>query len=394
MPLQSLFNEPAYGVEMTSPKRLSRTPLALWLWIKSGWHKLRHDLGKEIVVATCAAVLGGLFTYIFTDFLNNQLALVSETVKEAGITWFSYAVILLGAVFSWSLTRQNSDQITSIEEWLYKSGESPAVRRWFRRLQCLFITSSIGLLVFVAIEYFFARSYPGEVVISYAAAFAASLFWSGRKNNLVESVKTQGLTNTHISYGPLRWRITMMTKRGRASKWMLRLSAVAILFLAVPEVARTPVTSWAAFFVVGNLVATALYFHFVDELRSSWVEKNAGLSHEKFMGICAALAALFGGIASFAGMVVFLGGKITFGEPLTEPILLMKLISSSLIPCLVVPNILLQIDPRRVSVNMMSGFLVSLFIATAVFAHIAAIVLVFALFYYGQTSQANRYYRA
>jgi hypothetical protein len=71
-----------------------------------------------------------------------------------------------------------------------------------------------------------------------------------------------------------------------------------------------------------------------------------------------------------------------------------KVLAVAAVPAVTAPCLLLQIDGRRLAVNLLLILIVSLFIGTAVFAHWLGVLLIPLLIGAAGPSQAGRFYRA
>ena len=109
------------------------------------------------------------------------------------------------------------------------------------------------------------------------------------------------------------------------------------------------------------------------------MEKLAGISHEQVIQTYYALGVLFGIIISASSALTFFN---------------IKVVLAGLIPIYLMSALSMQIDAKRPVIQMATGFLISLFLVTAVFAHIASIILVPFVEIYARQQQLNHFYRA
>jgi hypothetical protein len=359
------------------------------VWIKSLFHKVFANLGKEIVTAICALVLVGLFFYMFTDFLNAQLSLIDQSTQQAAKDIFSYLICTISAGLSVSFIKTDNPTVHfSTSGWLYAIGESPKVLWGFRALRALTISAILSFISYRITTNLIESSPENLFGFSIATFIIATLF------GLVLKPKPKVVPELkEIPTNKFLWRLNIILKRNRISKALIKISSAFSLLLLLPQVAGSTLFTWAIFFIIGLVASFSLYSHLSEEISSSWLDKNSGMSHIEFIGLTIKTSASIGFalclftifIYIFSLQIQGLHFSLLFG---------IQLIFTLLIPTLVVPNIILQIDARRTSINMMSGFLISLFLCTAVFAHIAAVILIPILFYYGQSTQVDRYYRA
>lgn len=360
-------------------------------WLKSLFHKVIANLGKELVVATCTAVLLGLFFYMFTDFINSQLATIPLETQNRVAAIFSYIIVSIAAIMTIKNVRlENSDAHFSFTGWLIRIGESPNSVRAFKLFRGISISS-----IYHLIAIYILNRYLNYTLNETFYAFTATSFTFSTATGLLLKVSTrkrETLRNV-IPSGKLAWRLNIIFKRNNYSKNLIRLATLfSILFLS-KIVVLSPLYSWSIFFLIGLFSSFAVYIHLADEIASSWIEKNAGMSHANFIKLTLFTSSIVGIYTSLTAAFIYVCSHYLFDLNINLP-LLIQFIFTSMVPVLVVPNVILQIDARRATVNIMSGFLISLFICTAVLAHVASILIIPLLFYYGQSTQVDRYYRA
>ena len=359
------------------------------VWLKSIFNKVFANLGKEIVVAICGSVLLGLFFYMFTDFLNKQLASIPQETQVLASSTFCYITCLIGALLSIkTISADTPSAQNSISGWLYRSGELPMSILWYRTLRA----STIAVFLFLGI-YFVLNRYVENIPANfeyYATAAGFLSFILGlvlkprhKKINDVESKFTS----------KLGWRLNILFFRHKQARKLFAFSFLLILLTGSKTVTSSPLLLWAICFTSGLFSSFGLYLNFADELKASWIEKNAGMAHAEYMRLANLVSAIISAILAVIAYTMIALGSAYFNLEY-DALTLIQFTLITIAPVLVVPNVILQIDGRRASINMMAGFLVSLFLCTAIFAHIAATLVILALFYYGTTTQIDRYYRA
>jgi len=359
------------------------------LWVNSTIHRTFSNLGKEIVTAVCALTLISLFFYMFTDFLNAQLKLVPEHVQRAATAIFSYSTIVIVGILGFKIvSSENTSAQFSISNWLNRIGAKPSAILRFRILRAAtLVTLTLGSTHMLLNRYL--TQIPDQLSsVTFATMLATMIL------GIIVKPKPALLgEKKNIPTGKLTWRISIMMTRNKYSRTLLRISLLACLLILLPQVALSKLFSWAIFFLIGTIGSFAMYVHLSEEITSSWLDKNCGMSHGEFMSLTTKISLITGLLLSGLTLAVYVT-TLAIHDLTFKPLDFLQLLSTMLISLLVVPNVILQIDARRPSVNMMSGFLISLFIGTAFLAHIASLIIIPILFYYGQTTQVDRYYRA
>jgi hypothetical protein len=194
----------------------------------------------------------------------------------------------------------------------------------------------------------------------------------------------------------VEWRLQLLFLRNRLTQFCFLLSLVCALMLIgvayfeIPFVAAFPLAFWGGF-----MGTCALCFQFADDLQSSAIEKSSGVSHESFLSMLFIVAGLVGSLLGFTTSSLWWLSKwfhhtedrVFIGDAL-------KLFFITAVPCWTVPAILFQIDARRAVLSILTSFLISLFVTTAIYASWFATALIPMLIYYGVTSQQGRFYRS
>jgi len=188
---------------------------------------------------------------------------------------------------------------------------------------------------------------------------------------------------------PLRWRILQIIGYNRLTRFLLMLAGCLQLSLFILY-RSSPGLLWLLAFLGGLLAGFAHAFQASQDMRSSWLEKNAGLSHREFILVQLQLTCLIVLLQFLIGFpsLLTLGKNPELSSNLTWSILLTGPSVTAL-----VPGLILQIDGKKPELTCVALFLVGLFIATAVLAHPIAICLTGLAVAYGLNSQTDRYYR-
>jgi hypothetical protein len=121
-------------------------------------------------------------------------------------------------------------------------------------------------------------------------------------------------------------------------------------------------------------------------LRSSWLEKNAGLSHESFQETQIKISILIAFFVFIPSLALALLSPLPWEQRYS-------LILTGPAVSVMVPGILLQIDGKRAEISSVVLVLLGLFVGTAVLAHPLSFLLSILVVGYGLSSQSDRYYK-
>ena len=92
--------------------------------LKSYLRKVLYDLNREIVIICSTAVLGGLFFYIFGDFINDKLNGVSNQTVQTISQSIAYSFILFTHFFWYKLCLSHKLASGSLYRTFLRLGET------------------------------------------------------------------------------------------------------------------------------------------------------------------------------------------------------------------------------------------------------------------------------
>ena len=120
-----------------------------------------------------------------------------------------------------------------------------------------------------------------------------------------------------------------------------------------------------------------------------------GVSHTRYVGCYNRVA----GVISFVlGSHVFIAVGLMLNvsgmEFLPASLIALKAAVIGVLPIIITPWLVFQIDARRPAISIMILIIVSIFVATAVLAHWAGLVILPFLRYYALKTQEARFHRA
>lgn len=398
VPLQSHDSTDERQIQHIHPQKsrnflFSRTLYSLRLAFGAGWHRLRHDLTQELVVFLCGGVLLAVFFYIFNDFINEKVALLSTSLQSQLLGIFCSIILFFCGWMSAALFAREAWQELSLHRWQQRLGERPQLIRTFLVLYALTL-GVCGLAIASLILRFtpWQGSWLMRIAMFAVGTITGLLLqnWLHRRRQIPQE-ETAPKTDTSFTRGSkiavmVRWRFLQMIQRSRICQmYLVGALCIGILggiasFLGFPVVALT-------LFALGQgyLFSAALLWQLQDDLRVAWMERNAGVSHQEIVKVyqrlsyaAALVSALF--FASVAQVWQFSDGW--------------KLPLLAALAPLLTPGLMFQIDARRPALQSMALFLITLFCGTAILVHGAALVLVPLIMHQATQYQTNRYYRA
>ncbi len=375
----------AYNAAMT------HRALMLYLsGIRSFFHRLRHDLGRELTVLIASVVLFATFFYVFNDFLNVQVLSLSAAMRERGAEVAAFVVLLIAALSTARLLRNEWRGENTLKRTATYLGEDQAVVRTYlgARLATTLIIGH-GLAWWVTWRWLVkptpVQAVVAELVLLGTTLALTSLSPGKRRDDNVTATDGPALTGIKALVA-WRWRQMLWRNRATRSCFLAALPFLGLIALSAWRGAPLFVSVVAAM-VAGILAASSLAFQMAEDLPNAWTERGFGVSHADFVKAYLLLGLRIAGLLLVAAAVTQLALSSDVNGAL-------KVGAVAAIPAIAAPGLLLQIDGRRPAVNILLILIAGLFLGTAVFAHWLALVLIPVLHYWALQSQAGRFYRA
>lgn len=368
------------------------------------YRRLRHDWAQEIVVFLSAAVVMALFFYVFNDFLNVEVASLSVPMRNAfssTIAWIGYGAAMLLA--GKSVAAQWSRDGNAPANFAEALGESPKV---VFALRCLFsltaATATLAVFWIIAARLLvpwgvaiFARNGLFLTPLAVAGCLVSQQL-AKRIRTLDRVAKPFISFNLRPNHARVRWRFQIFAKRSVAARVAKGGSVAFGLLFTVLSFRQAPnVALYGAAFLVGFHIFVALAFTLALDLSSIWFEKSSGSSHDDVVGaygqISISVAIGVGLLVAVAFLAPHLM-RIDSNWSILSEALRLGLVAAA--PILLFPSLMFQIDGRRPITQVMAGFLISLFLSTAIYASWFALILLPIVQHYGLGIQKGRLYRA
>jgi hypothetical protein len=370
-------------------------------------HRLRHDMAREVVVFISSLVLLATFLYVFNDFLNVQVSSLSATMR---LRFAQAAFVVLHAVSTGAGVRLLRDELysqVSLRGAALRLGERRGVVTAYLALRFATVLTCVhGLAWYATYRWLFvpdaAVTAGIEAGLLVATAVAAALPTRPRTAREPRAAATTarapdpvGATGQEGAPEPLRraltrWRLRQILGRNRLTRLCL---ALAVPFVAAATLAAAraapPFVPAAAGLAAGLLVAFALAFQMAEDLEHAWLERGFGISHADFVATYERLALALG-LPLAASLFLLCAVASGFAHPADAA----KAGAVALVPVLVAPWLLMQIDGRRPAIGALTIVIVALFVGTAVLAHWLGLILLLPLRHFAAQTQDNRFYRA
>lgn len=355
---------------------ISRKNLTYY-WVLSLIRTTVSSFWDYLSLALSSLILMSLFVYVFQDLLTRQLANLPQLASIS----IGFGLIFGSVIQSRLLLALKEDHdLISFGRFILAPKEELRDLNLARYFAWVLVAP-------IAIWYYIAQLPSWNYFLAFAA-FTANLSVFTVFLKVKKSWNYTGPSLMKYLYffpGRLKWRLIRLLVYNHTARNML--ITAFTLYLIMAFIQSTSVGFlWLFAFAAGQLAGTAHAIIASEDLRGSWLEKNAGLSHSDFISTHLQLAGLIASMLIIPGIFFLWFSDIHMTQKIS-------LIMAG--PCVsaILPGILLQIDGKRPEVTTIVLFLLGLFIATAILAHPLSICLTFLVISYGMSSQTDRYYR-
>ena len=351
-------------------------------------HRFRYDFAKEFVVLACVSIICATYTYIFADFLQRVVASVSTNMRAV---FADYAYMAVAVCVGLALGR-----------FCRKEGETPyfflqsklGVGSLSRRLSLLMsiVTAVLmSLFVFYFLADYFLRP-PSHFVASilYLLAFSIACLWKSLKQPASMLSTFFLLRQRGEAHSMYQWR-WLQIWRAQYLLFLLALLVAAGSLLLCRLNAPLPVFSCFAM-LTGLFLSFALANQVANDMRFAQIERNLSVSHARYMLLCDKLALTLGAIAAGFFVCFYLVGQLLYLE--FSLLNTLKTTVLSFLAPMLMPLLVMQIEPRRAIIQYLTATVTTLFIGTAIIATWYALLLYPLLRYFARQITEGRFYRA
>jgi hypothetical protein len=352
-------------------------------------------------VAICSVVVFALFFYVFNDFLNVEIKDLSSAMRDTFGAALAIVFALTASLFAGRKIHQEKNSPDTLFYSARFLGESQKVLRQYWMMRKVTIISAFYLPTFYLIQNYLYKLdrnlFISTLLIMFITSFLSFVSTPDKSND--ENKQTKLLDSGKLS--PLktmsRWRLQLILKRNRLAQVCLILSFSFVGLLALISFKQIPsFVGFLASFMAGMLIAAAISFQISDDLKYSWIEKNLGVSHELYIQMLKRISLVLASLLCFSITAAWLSPKIFSATGILPSALIetIKFSFSAMTPLWILPHVVFQIDGRKPIIQLATVLLIGLFIGTAIFANLLAILLLPIFSYYAEQSQHGHFYRA
>jgi len=379
-----------------------------WLSMKAHGHRIRHDLGGELAVLASAGVLAALFLYMFNDFINVEVRSLSAGLQRILATGVGIVILVTSALFAGRMIAEEDDPTNSFSAAARLFGTPEESIRAFRLLRQLTVSAVIvGAGWLIAATWFLDLQWFAHGILV-ALSFGIATVWARMSGRVLiadagaadrEIRRTTGAARgspepESRSKSILSWRLAAL-RRGIPALPVIGFALLGIgVALALLALRGAPPFALALLVIAVTWTAsipTALLL--ARDLPHAWIDKAAGITHEEFNGAYQRLAVRVA-LVSLGITIVTLVPAIIAGTLIMNIKLACSLAGIAITAPLCLSATQFQVDARRPAISVLANFIITLFVATAIYAHPLASILLVAIWFWGHDAQRGRFYRA
>lgn len=366
--------------------------LLLTIELKAFARKIAYDFYREIVVLICAVVIVSLFYYIFNDFLNSHIKQISAQLWQQLSLWGHITCSILVSVLIARVIQHRFTAQESILQWLQEIGETGGIRSAYLGISALLLAAA-GLSIYNGLaEQIFGPPSRGTLLLEMGLCLlgiAGFAFFRPQMGISQSPLLTNSSNRNRVL---LHWRIKQIVFRNQLTQITLLCALVFYFFYLILINWNAPPLILLVMGLIATLfVTSAICIQISEDLAYCWLEKHLGVDHDLYLRtitlICLGFASL-----SFAFLALPLLLHQQAMSQLSEFLVYLRIPLAHTSPLLLTPLVIFQIDANRPIIPILSAALLSLILATCIFASWLSLGLIPLIFYYAKQSQQNRFY--
>ena len=358
----------------------------LWFtWIltlKAECRRILWNAAEHITLMISASAIAGLLFYVFHDFMIHQIATISPEVAQSGILLLASAVGAVAGVLARGTSTRLASGSDSFEPLMARVGCSVTSQRRLRlALRATVTTAFVAVLAVI----FRTWQLASGSVIPWLV-FLVTLAMPRREPILTppsHNISVPRITD---------WRWHQLRYHRMPGRGLFLMGIVAALTsIPIALAARHYFVTQLIALLAGMISTWALATAIAADLPCTWFEKQAGMTHDTYIGSWQRLAKwsalILTGICSITATLSYISGQASVSQALTIALL-------AGVPPLMTPSMMLQIDGRARLTNLILLTLVHLFCGTAIIALPWTVLAVPIIVIEAGKYQQGRFYRA
>lgn len=368
---------------------MSKADSNIALLIHAEVRRTAWDLGKHLTLFASAAALVALFFYIFKDFVGEQIASFSPELARNILKFLSLLVSAFAGITAASTTAKLSVLPRSLIPMMKRVGspddalKKQSVAAIMLPLMMAALFSGLWSLLLKA------DNILASVLTSIAVGCVFRFFNRNKSEQIVEPTSAEISNGQKDAKDITDWRRHQLLRHKMPGKGLMKLAMVGGVLLPVASLAHPHHFLLGSVALCVGLVASfGIIYAVAADLPGSWFEKQAGLTHADWLNS-------WQRVATTLALILMLCGLTAFAlVPANERTAALALPVLPAFTVWLTPSLVLQIDGRAKSANLLVMILVGLFIGTAMMATPWAALVIPILKSQAAGYQNSRFYRA
>lgn len=390
------------------------------LWLHSVGRRALYNFAQHVFVAISFLAVGALFLYIFADFFSAQLPTIDPQMQHQANLWFCMILSGLGGLLL--VVRLRSENAhrrrwetreaaaVGFSYWSWRRGESRAAIQLFRWVRAVIMVLTVwaGGLGLAAWLFPLAAGFDASLWLSFHSMVAGlALVLGTRLPPAAPAAAAQQISPPRLSAqlsqvmsmlpvriaAAVRWKWQLLWQGAVVSRGLLVVMlSMNVLTAALGILGGHYLALLGSMWLASLLGSYGVLSFAADAIRASVYEQLAGMTHSDYLtslSIVVYSVAFLAWICS--GFALLLAGAAGYQ---LEVVLGLKMVLAAHLPLVLIPSLILQVDPRSPVLNTLMLVLSSLFLGTAILAHLGLSVLVLVLVVAAWPSCKDRFYRA
>ena len=203
------------------------------LSIKAFIHRVYNDLLSEVVVALSSCVLALTFLYVFNDFLNVQVAGLSQPMRDRFAEILGWVFFVVAGITAGRISRSERLADDSFVEFSQYLGTLPHIIKIFEIVRYgVFLALPLYAAFYFTQRYLFALEASNLLpLMGWYFVFALSIWFFPASDK--DAPQDSVATNDDSEFYPIsmiRWRLTQMLLRSRMGKICMGFAFIFFLF--------------------------------------------------------------------------------------------------------------------------------------------------------------------
>ena len=371
--------------------------------MRQEFRKIRASAGHALTTSLATAVVISLFVYIFGDFFKAKLPEINQEFASRALSHFETLTLI---VASFGISSQIAKKLRDPENWLGLLafwGVSPAIISKHRMLLATIINFILMVVIAALLNHFLGTLSWWQWALTIALTLMSVQSSKSSKTQSIRETDVSRPSGHDFSQQPLiAWRKGRISSRAWNGSSLRVVAAIPMMLGTIALLLGQRIeVAYLSSLTGGILLSWTVPFLIDDDLQTTWIERQAAVSHEDWMK---AWQSIFTRWALRMFLVTLIAYTITLvvASYLHNPEShsLTSMASSILIngilaafPVWLAPAFIMQIDGRKPVTNIIMLTLIGIFAGSVILAAPVATPIIWLLHREAHRYQGGRFAR-